>query len=530
MIRPFALALALGAVAGCGEQATRGIDAQAGDEAGPSKGTETHGGDKLASLFIAKGYRIFDHLSALGPEEAILMPQELDALLEALRTTRVDPVDHPLTDSAGDVVEARTSDDPLHPGRKLIELDRARWETSFSRGADVYRLVFHEYLWALGLDDGNYRLSNRLRLVDTPMDGLGGWQALAELNAPFVELGDEAHDAFVAWSAKRLVTIAGGAARSCLSDFELNTYDATTGIWSKPVKPADFQLGVGFGAAADSEVVVAFGGLCGESKAYGIVEHRADGFIFSPASQTFTQLPKSKLAGRSQPVMAAGGGHVMVWGGIDASGDRSDGAILDRAGGEWRMLPAENAPAIGPHRAVFANGVFVMWRLDARACATPIKLYDPGLGVWGDVASRSAPEFTCDWKAATWTGDRFAFVFDYPQTAKDGAAVAGAFWNPLTDEWAMIPSEGGPGFRSGATTVWMGDKLVVFGGRNFDGIAVNLGSVYFPSTRVWRPLRWEGAPLARYKHVAFWTEHGMLVWGGRSVLDTAMRSGAIWAF
>ncbi len=72
-----------------------------------------------------------------------------------------------------------------------------------------------------------------------------------------------------------------------------------------------------------------------------------------------------------------------------------------------------------------------------------------------------------------------------------------------------------PDARFGATSVWTGTEMIVWGGQNLYGAFLDTGGRYNPSTDTWLPTSFGvNAPSARAYHTAIWTGTTMIVWGG----------------
>jgi len=90
-----------------------------------------------------------------------------------------------------------------------------------------------------------------------------------------------------------------------------------------------------------------------------------------------------------------------------------------------------------------------------------------------------------------------------------GAAVA----RTRVDAWTLMSSAGSPsGAREGATAVWTGSEMIVWGGLDTQPRAT--GGRYDPATDTWKPTSTSVAPKARSGHAAVWTGTKMIVWGG----------------
>ncbi len=86
----------------------------------------------------------------------------------------------------------------------------------------------------------------------------------------------------------------------------------------------------------------------------------------------------------------------------------------------------------------------------------------------------------------------------------------GAAYDPEADRWRVLaPSP--LSARSGAASVWTGDELVVWGGRDATGPLAD-GAAYDPEADAWRAL--SPSPLAPRSAQATWTGDEVLIWGG----------------
>jgi N-acetylneuraminic acid mutarotase len=76
------------------------------------------------------------------------------------------------------------------------------------------------------------------------------------------------------------------------------------------------------------------------------------------------------------------------------------------------------------------------------------------------------------------------------------------------DAWQLQPN--GPAGRSGATAVWTGSLLIVWGGAGAEAA----GRRYDPTLDLEMPMSVTGQPSVRSRHSAVWTGSVMIVWGG----------------
>ena len=92
-------------------------------------------------------------------------------------------------------------------------------------------------------------------------------------------------------------------------------------------------------------------------------------------------------------------------------------------------------------------------------------------------------------------------------TGRDGAPCEGDYWdNGVLDD---LPDQ-----RRGATAIWSGSEMILWGGRTYDGFLEWTGLRYDPATDSWTAPSTDGAPDPRWYHEAVWAGSVMIVWGG----------------
>lgn len=111
---------------------------------------------------------------------------------------------------------------------------------------------------------------------------------------------------------------------------------------------------------------------------------------------------------------------------------------------------------------------------------------------------------------AVWTGSKMIIW-----GGDDGrqALNTGGIYDPATDTWTALPTDGAPDARSDHTAVWTGSKMIIWGGDDGD-MNLNTGGVYDLAANTWTALSTIDAPDAREHHTAVWTGSKMVVWGG----------------
>jgi len=86
--------------------------------------------------------------------------------------------------------------------------------------------------------------------------------------------------------------------------------------------------------------------------------------------------------------------------------------------------------------------------------------------------------------------------------------------SPSTYSWTDLSMDGAPSARAYHTAVWTGSEMIIWGGQDSEGYALNTGGRYDLITDSWAATDTTNAPTARYWHTAVWAETEMIVWGG----------------
>jgi N-acetylneuraminic acid mutarotase len=94
-----------------------------------------------------------------------------------------------------------------------------------------------------------------------------------------------------------------------------------------------------------------------------------------------------------------------------------------------------------------------------------------------------------DWEALLWGGSYTDNVFN-----------TGGRYNPLTDTWTSTNLTNAPTARTGATAVWTGSEMIVWGGGNAGFTQLNTGGRYNPTTDSWTSTSLTNAPSPRMSH------------------------------
>jgi N-acetylneuraminic acid mutarotase len=105
----------------------------------------------------------------------------------------------------------------------------------------------------------------------------------------------------------------------------------------------------------------------------------------------------------------------------------------------------------------------------------------------------------------------------------------GGLYDPIADQWTTITPFDAPDARSGQASVWSGSQMIVWGGVNINsGSAyLNTGGRFQPSPQQWSAVSTNNAPAGRSGHLAVWTGSMMFIWGGQNV-NGLLNDGALY--
>ncbi len=230
--------------------------------------------------------------------------------------------------------------------------------------------------------------------------------------------------------------------------------------------------------------------------------------------------------------------QMLVWGGFDGlvANDVNTGGRYSPAGDSWTPISTTNAPGSRyKHSAVWASGItgrpptMIVWGGDDSG--QPVGSggqYDPAADSWTPTEVQTGPEARTGHVAA-WTGSEMIVWGGFDSSTKTYFS-SGNRYDPTLDAWTPIPDTGAPQGRSGATEVWSGSEMIVWGGYvpgtdPASGapikVALNTGGRFNPTgglngNGTWTATSSVNAPDARQLHSAVWTGSRMIVWGGLS--------------
>jgi N-acetylneuraminic acid mutarotase len=273
------------------------------------------------------------------------------------------------------------------------------------------------------------------------------------------------------WTGSRVILFGGGPSGTQDAFGDGAEYDPAADTWSALKTPGPPSAGRRLPIAFWTGSLAVFWG--GEAKGAAL----ASGLRYEPPTQTWTQVSKTGAPGpRRGAAWAWTGSKLLLFGGnIDGMGATSEGFAYDPAKDQWSIMSPSNAPS--PRYDAFA-----VWMGDASGAGE--------LLVWGG------------------------------RGADDKEIASGARYNPATDQWEAIPTQGSPSKRSapaGRTgfTAWTGLRALLVGGVDDPSFKTD-GSSFEPASDAWvaQVPPWPGGE-AHERGVGLWTGRELIVWGGR---------------
>lgn len=116
--------------------------------------------------------------------------------------------------------------------------------------------------------------------------------------------------------------------------------------------------------------------------------------------------------------------------------------------------------------------------------------------------------------STVWTGSQM--IIWGGEDSEGGFHADGLAYDPSVDTWSAVPAGmNAPSPRAHHAVVWTGSEMIVWGGEQGLDPGLNSGGRYNPATGIWLPIS-TGAnvPAPRRSATAVWTGSEMIVWGG----------------
>ncbi len=247
------------------------------------------------------------------------------------------------------------------------------------------------------------------------------------------------------------------------------------------------------------------------------------GYLVAGEVRTADQWRPGSYAKAGRPVagscsMAWTGSEVLLWGGGEGNYYPADGSRYNPSSDTWAAMTTNGAPTGRQgHTSVWTGNEMIVWggvTWGGPPNYTTIYYgdggrYNPTSGTWPAMSTSSAP---CPrfGHVAVWTGKEMIIWGGWVSTPTERWFGDGARYNPVTDTWTAVGTNGAPTPRSGAVAVWTGSEMVVWGGYGSGGSALLDGGRYNPASNTWTPMAAGGPALGNA--AAFWSGGEMIVW------------------
>jgi N-acetylneuraminic acid mutarotase len=158
--------------------------------------------------------------------------------------------------------------------------------------------------------------------------------------------------------------------------------------------------------------------------------------------------------------------------------------------------------------------------------------YEATLDQWINMSKIDAPQKR-EQHTATWTGTEMIVWGGVLGQCSDIGCLystnTGGRYDPATDTWQPMSTDGAPSRRRRHTAIWTGSELIIWGGVGSDVRSpFGNGARYNPVTDTWSPLSTTNGPAARGNHKAVFDGQRMIVWSGESNGAHILTDGAIY--
>jgi N-acetylneuraminic acid mutarotase len=177
------------------------------------------------------------------------------------------------------------------------------------------------------------------------------------------------------------------------------------------------------------------------------------------------------------------------------------------------------------HAAVWTGDEMILWGgSDTFDWLDDGAIYDPSQNSWGPDTSDQGQPFIRESMSHVWTDQEMLIWGGW-----DGGAYlqSGARYSPESDSWTDTNEADAPLGRANHVTLWTGKELFVWGGCG-GMVCMNEyadGARYAPSSDSWLPVPTSGGLSARQQTAGVWIGNEVVIFGGRSG-NTPLGDGA----
>jgi len=268
---------------------------------------------------------------------------------------------------------------------------------------------------------------------------------------------------------------------------------------------------------------------------FGAMNLEPAGGVYDPASDTWTPMStQGQPSVRLAHTAVWTGSKMVVWGGANGPNVLGNGGIYDPAKDTWTEINAAGGPPPRRYHGVAWSGTTMMvWGgADAFDWLNNGAILDPAAGptgVWVLSTNLVGAPIERELPTAAWTGKSFLVWGGWTGGAHTNT---GGLFDPKSNAWTGTSAAGVPSARADHVGLWAGTHLFVWGGcaENMCSATNTLadGGQFVPSAEggTWYPIKMQADLGARYGATGLYTGDGVIVWGGRFDPLTSTNTGA----
>jgi N-acetylneuraminic acid mutarotase len=308
------------------------------------------------------------------------------------------------------------------------------------------------------------------------------------------------------WTGSEML-IWGGRASDGTSRFltDVGAYNSATGRWKSAISPWSPAGRSGHTAIWSGAEMIVWGGSTGSLS--------NDGGRYNPTTGVWTSISsEGTMTPRYQHTAIWTGTIMVIWGGSTTN----TGARYTPTTNTWTSTTTSGAPVgRSRHVAVWSGTEMIVWGGEIGAPTPTITggRYNPVTNTWVTMNTNGAPSprIGC---SAVWNGSEMLVWGGYGSNTYQNN---GARYNPSNDTWTPLTTVGAPPGRSYHFATWTGTEMIVWGGTGGeygDSIVLRSGGRYNPSSDSWSSIDTNGAPSIRSGETGVWTGNEMILWGG----------------
>jgi N-acetylneuraminic acid mutarotase len=335
------------------------------------------------------------------------------------------------------------------------------------------------------------------------------WTPVRTTNTP---LGRYQHTAV--WTGSEMI-VWGGWVNSVSETNSGGRYDPALDTWTPTSMVNAPQGREAHTAVWTGTKMIVWGGWYNDSASIHILN---TGGRYNPATDSWTS---TTLTNAPEPrryhSVAWTGSEMIVWGGetfVPYTGYYSvnTGGRYDPSTDSWVATNTTNAPDPRHHHtAVWTGNKMIVWGSGPYYNATNTGgTYDPVSNSWTATNTIGAPALTGH--SAIWTGQE---MIVWGGSNGSVHVNTGARYNPSANTWTATSLFNAPDARIAHASIWTGNEMIVWGGYNYEQSRFfNTGGRYNPTTDSWTATTTINAPNRSEFPTAVWIGSRMIVWGG----------------